>query len=307
VGVRLNHERGSDLALYLVSPRGERVLLNENRGGTNWQEWGGDALVSDFRHVALTYDQASRVASLYLDGESIQQKECANLADRLLTAGDLYLGYKFRATNTPAHFPGYIDDVDVYDRALSAAEIRGIYKFGGAGKPTDGLVSRWALDEQTDDITPDAMTNNPALLVGNAVIDWPGQFEDSLHLPTNSSVGYARVQRHSSLDVGVGGAGFTVDAWINPQDLSEERPIVVWSPGTNQSGVELYLRPGVLTNRPVGELAARLIDVTGVTNELVAGPDYQGSSAPICGPRISCSPPIATTPTWPTSRSNWRG
>jgi hypothetical protein len=166
--------------------------------------------------------------------------------------------------------------VDLYHRALSAAEIRAIYKFGGAGKPTDGLVSRWALDESSGNITPDALTNNPALLIGNAAIEWPGQFEDSLHLPTNSAVGYVRVPRTLSLDVGVGSSGFTLDAWINPQDLSEERPIAVWSLSTNQSGVELYLRPGVLTNRPVGELAARLIDVTGVTNNLVAGPDYQG-------------------------------
>lgn len=277
VGVRLNHERASDLAVYLVTPRGERVLLSENRGGTNWQTWGGETLVSDFRHVALTYDQASRVAALYLDGERIQQKECVDLSDQLLTRGDLYLGWKLDGTNTPGRFPGYLDEIDVYRRALSASEIRGIYKFGPAGKPDDGLVSRWAMDELDGGITPDALTNNPAELFGAAEIDWPGQVAQSLHLPTNSNAGYARIPASLSLDVGTGTPGFTIDAWINPQDLSQERPILVWSPSTNQSGLELFLRPGALTNRPPGELVGRLVDSTGITNELVAGPDFQGA------------------------------
>jgi len=276
VGLQLHHQRASDLAIYLVSPRGERVLLSENRGGTNWQQWGGDALVSDFRHVALTYDYASRRAGLYLDGELVQQQDCANLAGQLLTHGDLYFGYKRNGTDAPGYFPGLIDEVDLYGRALSAAEIRAIYKFGNAGKPDDGLVSRWAMDEVAGSITPDALTNNPAELLGEALIAWPGQSGLSVHLPTNGNAGYVRVPASPSLNVGVGNPGFTIDAWINPQDLSAERPIAVWSPSTNRSGVELVLSPGTLTDRLPGELRARLVDVTGITNELVAGPDYQG-------------------------------
>jgi subtilisin family serine protease/subtilisin-like proprotein convertase family protein len=41
-GVRINHPRVSDLALQLVSPKGTRVLLFENRGGTDPNGLGGD-------------------------------------------------------------------------------------------------------------------------------------------------------------------------------------------------------------------------------------------------------------------------
>ena len=275
VGLRLNAQRASDYAFYLVSPRGERVLLSENRGGTNFQRWGGDSMVSDFRHVALTYNQEGRVASLYLDGERIAQQQCVDLSDRLLTTGDLVIGYKAQGTNPPSVFPGFVDELDVYRRALTDAELRAIYKFGGVGKPTNELVGRWAFDVEDNRFSPDWLTNNPAELVGDATIGWPGQYVNSLHLPTNGSPGYVRIPGSTDLDVGLA-EGFTLDAWINPQDLSQERTIAVWSRGTNRSGVELYLRPGSQTNRPAGELAARLIDSTGVTNEIAAGPAFQG-------------------------------
>ena len=42
VGVRINHPRVSDLAIQLISPKGKRVLLFENRGGTDANGLGGD-------------------------------------------------------------------------------------------------------------------------------------------------------------------------------------------------------------------------------------------------------------------------
>ena len=40
VGVRIEHERASDLVLHLISPNGTRLLLAENRGWTNTQGYG---------------------------------------------------------------------------------------------------------------------------------------------------------------------------------------------------------------------------------------------------------------------------
>jgi subtilisin family serine protease/subtilisin-like proprotein convertase family protein len=46
-GVRINHPRVSDLALQLVSPKGTRVLLFENRGATDPNGLGGDLAQPD--------------------------------------------------------------------------------------------------------------------------------------------------------------------------------------------------------------------------------------------------------------------
>ena len=40
VGLRIDHSRASDLTMHLVSPLGTRVLLSENRGGTEANGWG---------------------------------------------------------------------------------------------------------------------------------------------------------------------------------------------------------------------------------------------------------------------------
>lgn len=40
VGLRIDHPRASDLTMHLVSPLGTRVLLSENRGGTEATGWG---------------------------------------------------------------------------------------------------------------------------------------------------------------------------------------------------------------------------------------------------------------------------
>lgn len=47
VGVRIDHPRVSDLALYLVSPGGRRVLLSENRGGASTNGFGDDITVTN--------------------------------------------------------------------------------------------------------------------------------------------------------------------------------------------------------------------------------------------------------------------
>ncbi|MBN2505484.1 MAG: S8 family serine peptidase, partial [Verrucomicrobia bacterium] len=47
VGVRLDHARASDLALYLVSPRGTRLLLSENRGGLSADGYGFSSISSN--------------------------------------------------------------------------------------------------------------------------------------------------------------------------------------------------------------------------------------------------------------------
>src|SRR5204863_771439 len=47
VGLRVAHPRVSDLALDLVSPSGTRVLLFEDRGGTDTGGFGGDILATN--------------------------------------------------------------------------------------------------------------------------------------------------------------------------------------------------------------------------------------------------------------------
>jgi subtilisin family serine protease len=54
VGLRIDHPRVSDLAVTLVSPRGTRVLLVENRGGTDPNGFGSTLTVTNVVPVLVT-------------------------------------------------------------------------------------------------------------------------------------------------------------------------------------------------------------------------------------------------------------
>jgi subtilisin-like proprotein convertase family protein len=54
VGIRIDHQRISDLAISLISPQGTRVLLDENRGGASPEGMGASALVTNVTPVSST-------------------------------------------------------------------------------------------------------------------------------------------------------------------------------------------------------------------------------------------------------------
>lgn len=259
VGIRASHPRVSDLAFSLVSPAGTRTLLIENRGGTNWNSYGYDEVVTNFHHVALTYSTNTGLATLYLDGAVQARRDLGRFAPD--TRHSLYLGLQ-PATNDPAgQFLGQMDEVDLYRRALDAPEILGIYKFGGAAKPTSALVSRWSFDGTGDD----ALTNNPARLEGPAFV--PGRFGLGLDFAADGD--RVVITNRAGLDVGLG-EGFTLDAWVNPADLTTNRVLAAWSNGSNHLGVEFGFRPGTSTNAPFGLLYANLRDRSGSNHVLEA-------------------------------------
>jgi subtilisin-like proprotein convertase family protein len=261
VGLRVDHERVSDLDFHLVSPRGSRALVVENRGGTNLAQLGFERVETNFHHVALTYSTNSGLASLYLDGELLVAEELGTF--RPDTTTDLYLGYGATNALTSNQFRGLLDEVDVYDRALSAAEILAIYKYGGAGKPLAGLISRWAFDGDGADV----QANNPAVVVGPTYV--PGRFGASLRFGAEGDL--VVVTNQTGLDVG-GGGGFTVDAWVSPFDLSEARTIAAWTDLSNRVGVLFGLLPGPDTNALPGTLYASLPDAAGLSNRMVVAP-----------------------------------
>ena len=87
---------------------------------------------SSFQHVAVTYDKASGNAAIYLNGVSVAQAWLGTFTPR--TIGDLYFGLRPYDGGAGMRFVGAADEVSIYSRALSAAEIHAIYAAGTAGK-----------------------------------------------------------------------------------------------------------------------------------------------------------------------------
>ncbi len=111
-----------DLYAYIVDPQG------------GWHPiWslGGLIVSNTFYHVALTYDQSNGVARLYCNGVEVDDSGQAMGSFTPQRCHDLRLGY---SAYWGIDYQGQIDELSVYNRALTAAEIAAIYTDGSVGK-----------------------------------------------------------------------------------------------------------------------------------------------------------------------------
>jgi hypothetical protein len=93
---------------------------------------GGTVLTNVFQHVALTYDHAAGVATLYWNGLIVGQKTLGTFTPQ--TSWDLYLGRRVAPSTDAGSFAGLMDEPSIYNRGLSQSEIQAIYNAGSYGK-----------------------------------------------------------------------------------------------------------------------------------------------------------------------------
>jgi hypothetical protein len=84
-----------------------------------------------WQHVALTYDRASGIAKLFLDGFAVATVNLGSLVPR--TTADLHLGFRpgYRS------YSGLLDEPAIYNRALTPSEVLDLYLADAAGKCDD--------------------------------------------------------------------------------------------------------------------------------------------------------------------------
>ncbi len=85
---------------------------------------------SQFQHVALTYDKILGITRLWLNGQKVAEAASGVFTPR--TNGPLLIGGRLQGS--PASFKGRMDEVGIYDRALSQAELQSLYNTGASGK-----------------------------------------------------------------------------------------------------------------------------------------------------------------------------
>jgi hypothetical protein len=83
---------------------------------------GPTAVQGAWTHVALVQDGVAGTRSLYVNGALVATGP-AQAADG---AGALWMGQQNQLLTKPDSFPGYIDEVHIYNRALSATDIAGL-------------------------------------------------------------------------------------------------------------------------------------------------------------------------------------
>ena len=245
----------NQFAFVIGSPSGVQVVAN----GTTVPQ------VGVWYHVAGTYDSGSGYLSIYVNG---------------VLEGSAYAGFPLDyGANTPVligtsgewfdgKLEGAVDEVSIYNRALSTNEISAIYHAGSAGKcppevannpctpPASGIVGWWPAEGNASDV----IGTNAGVLIGGMSFS-PGEVGRAFNF--NNTNAYVSVPGSASLDVGSGN-GFTLEAWINPTDVSTTYPLFEWNNPT-WWGVHFHISPGQPTTGSAGpagpgQLYANIVD-----------------------------------------------
>lgn len=160
------YRSGYTLSVYERTASEIRLVMHtRNSSGISGgdKEVGTDFARDDFVHVVGVYTSQTSYA-LYLNGIDISAGHDGAFYD----PGN-HSSYPFRiggSTFTSSYekpFPGWIYDARVYNVALSAEEVKGIYE---GAHITRGLVSRWLINEGSGSTVYDIHGSNDGTISG---------------------------------------------------------------------------------------------------------------------------------------------
>jgi len=188
-------------------------------GSWNRVRAGVKAPLEEWSLVTGVYNGSEIV--LYLDGSQIASKSIGS--GTLNTPNDNTFVGANNGNNSPdgRYFDGQIDDLHIYDRALSQPEIKELYEristqeIADKDRLTSGLVGHWPLNEDS---------------AGKAY-DLSGRGFDSSSVTGTStavSLGGAKARRFNGSDefIEIGetvlniSSDFSVNFWVNPRNIS---------------------------------------------------------------------------------------
>ena len=118
------HPSLTALTVNLVDVGGAAHGLSLNAAGITQDAWN---------HVAVTYSKTTGIGTLYRDGVAIESQNLGSFTPR--TSTDLHIGRRLPLGGGPGFsFQGLIDEVEIYNRALSASEVQVLFAAGSAAR-----------------------------------------------------------------------------------------------------------------------------------------------------------------------------
>jgi hypothetical protein len=131
-----NRWRGSktpDCYSFVIDPT-NRLMFNTPAINTSQPGFAVGWADQKWHHAACTFDAATAMVSLYFDGSLIQSKKTREGGSIGAGSAPLTIGARGVGAEAGNHFPGLLDEIRVYDRALTRGEIRALFN-QGAPKP----------------------------------------------------------------------------------------------------------------------------------------------------------------------------
>jgi len=215
------------------TPNFEFLVQDTNGPGYDFVCGAKNPFDGAWHHVTGVYDVSSNLMRLYVDGLETSVSITANSSGtKNFTGYPFYIGAENRQGSADNWIIAKIDEVRIYNRALSAAEVRYLYN---KGKP----IAHWKFDEGSGSTAFDSANN-----AGNGTITGAtyttGQYGTSLDFDgTDDNVNVADTAVLDFDDT----ADMTISGWFNRDTATTDDVIVAKRNGiaSTDTGYIAYL------------------------------------------------------------------
>ncbi|MFB9468322.1 LamG-like jellyroll fold domain-containing protein [Nonomuraea salmonea] len=180
--------------------------------------------LNEWVHLTGVHDSAAGRISLYVNG---RLEGTAAVTTAWNATGPLTIGRGKVAGAASGHWPGDVDEVRVYDRALFADEVADLVNSAAT------LVGHWKLDEESGSSAADSSGRATAASLSGAASWTSGWLDGALALDGvngHAQTGGPVVDTRSS---------FTVTAWTQLDYLPARDSAAVAQPGSRAAGFQL--------------------------------------------------------------------
>jgi hypothetical protein len=239
---------------YGVPLPGSLLLNVRDRFGKNHSLLVPDVIPSNqWSFVSGTFDYASGLAKLYLNGNEIDSQNFGSIVPR--TDRPLTIGRRDPSSldaGAGAHFKGRMDEIQVYNRSLSAPEIAEIYSYG-AGSYSG--AQNYVVDPIDHTATVVITDREPIVSIRalvNETEEGTPQSSDALGRFQLTRTGSTAEELSVRLQYG-GSAIQGTDYWIKTV-----RNLAYFAPGAAETSVEVWAREDSIPE-PAETVVARIV------------------------------------------------
>jgi hypothetical protein len=190
------------------------------------------ALTGGWHHVVVVYNgngpNTISNYNIFLDNSPLTLSQSSDY-----TTGwpqNSYIGVGYQSGTVYNQLDGMVDEVRIYNRALTPAEVQRLYNWA------PGPVGYWKMDENTGTSANDSSGNgNPANFGSgsNSPVWASGKFGNSIK--TDGVNDYALVTHNSTLNLGATTDSYTVEAWLYKNSNGDTHIITKGNSGTSNA------------------------------------------------------------------------